>query len=99
MAAWVRLDSPSLPRMLLTWVRAVRSVMNSADAISLLDAPCPTEGQDLLLALRERLQGLWRGLRSRIRCASSRATAGSRMDLARVCRTDRNWRRRPRRRP
>jgi hypothetical protein len=30
-AAWVRLDSPSLPRMLLTWVRAVRSVMQVRD--------------------------------------------------------------------
>ncbi len=70
--------------MLLTWVRAVRSVMNSAVAISLLLAPWPTSEQHLALALGERLGLGLLSRRSRMRWASSRATAGSSVHLARV---------------
>ena len=51
----MRLARPSLPRTLLTWVRAVQSAMPSSAAISLLAQPAAEEHQHVDLALGERI--------------------------------------------
>ena len=62
-----------------TCVRAVRSVMSSSEAISLLEWPFATSDEDLALALGQRLGRPGApSRRVRIRFASSRATWGSR---------------------
>src|SRR4051812_43243406 len=76
-AACVRDARPSLPRMLLTWVRAVRSVIDSCAAISLLAAPLATSCRT---SISRGVSGSASAssLRARRRWARTRATCGSR---------------------
>jgi len=53
---WVRFARWSFPRMLLTWVRTVRSAMNSRAPISSLDIPAH-QPQHVHLALGQRVGG------------------------------------------